>query len=182
MIARFDETSTAPAAVISHLKHCWEHMLASGPEGPMQGYMRDALEKLEGADLNDLKGDDTQLLVALNDARQLQGTIFYLERGGNWYFWGLYVAPECQGRGIGSELLKAVEMALPPASVLRATVDQSDQRVRHFYRERGYQEVTLDSPMGRRMTEQARAEGAVPEAEVPEAEVALLIIEKAITA
>ncbi|TPK70027.1 GNAT family N-acetyltransferase [Mesorhizobium sp. B2-4-15] len=46
--------------------------------------------------------------VALNDGR-IVGCVFALERGDDFHVGKLAVAPDCQGQGIGRQLMRAVE-------------------------------------------------------------------------
>ncbi len=53
----------------------------------------------------------------------------------------LYVAPEAQGRGIGSELLQEMESAFPDATTMRLEVEAANSNAIAFYTRRGFRKA-----------------------------------------
>lgn len=53
----------------------------------------------------------------------------------------LYVAPEAQGRGLGTELLQEMESAFPSALKMRLEVEAANVNAIAFYKRRGFREA-----------------------------------------
>ncbi len=53
----------------------------------------------------------------------------------------LYVRPECQGQGIGSDLLQEIADAFPDAARMRIEVEAANEKAVDFYKARGFEEV-----------------------------------------
>jgi RimJ/RimL family protein N-acetyltransferase len=70
-----------------------------------------------------------------------QGSVIIAERGRAAYVWGLYVLPECQRLGLGSQLLAAAVGSLQQAERLEISVLESSLAAQAFYRKRGFRDV-----------------------------------------
>ena len=64
---------------------------------------------------------------------QLQGSIVIAERGRIAYVWGLYVLPDQQRRGIGSELLRTAIRVIEQAETVEIRVLESSKSAMAFY-------------------------------------------------
>ena len=82
---------------------------------------------------------DGLVLVARRAGRLVGSVRAEAREGGEWYVGRLMVAPDLQGRGLGSALLERVEALAPDSTrrVVLVTGVLSDANVR-FYRRRGY--------------------------------------------
>lgn len=71
----------------------------------------------------------------------IQGSVIIAERGKAAYLWGLYILPECQRHGLGSQLLAAAIGILRQAERVEIRVLESSLPARAFYRKHGFREV-----------------------------------------
>ncbi len=81
------------------------------------------------------------ILKALDASGRLVGSVRGRSEDGTIHVGKLMVDPECQGRGIGGQLLCAIESRLPAARYELFTSDKSSQNVR-LYEKFGYREFT----------------------------------------
>lgn len=61
----------------------------------------------------------------------------------------LYVRPECQGQGIGSDLLQEIVDAFPNASTMRIEVETANEKALRFYEKHGFAEIGRTDNCGR---------------------------------
>jgi RimJ/RimL family protein N-acetyltransferase len=71
----------------------------------------------------------------------IQGSVIIAERGKAAYLWGLYILPECQRHGLGSQLLAAAIGILRQAERVEIRVLESSLPAQAFYQKHGFREV-----------------------------------------
>jgi GNAT superfamily N-acetyltransferase len=77
----------------------------------------------------------------LEDGALIGGAIIFDQGGGHIYLGRIYLAPECQNRGVGAQALALLEAEYPSAR--RWTLDTPTWALRnqHFYERQGYVKV-----------------------------------------
>jgi GNAT superfamily N-acetyltransferase len=78
-------------------------------------------------------------LVAAVDEVVIGHAGYSIETDGHVVLWMLYVAPDFQGYGIGSQLLEAIEASAPDAKSIRLEVLQGNTPAIAWYRRRGFE-------------------------------------------
>ncbi len=74
----------------------------------------------------------------LEDGRIVGGAILFDKGGGHIYLGRIYLAPECQNRGVGAQALRLIESAYPSANRWTLETPAWALRNQHFYEREGY--------------------------------------------
>lgn len=91
----------------------------------------------------------SEFLVA-DDGSRIGGMAFasVADDGATVMLHQLYVAPSCQGRGVGGMLLDEIEGSFPEARNLRLEVEEANEKAVRFYLSQGFVEVGRTADCG----------------------------------
>lgn len=99
--------------------------------------------------LNDLETQGTHLMLPGDGERgfciateaEIVGSLILRRNGSTAYLWGMYVKPEHQRFGFGSQLLAWAAATLPRLTNMQARVLHTSEAALSFYRSHGFAEV-----------------------------------------
>jgi ribosomal protein S18 acetylase RimI-like enzyme len=91
------------------------------------------------------------VLKATEDARIIGSVRARLDHEATCHIGRLIVAPDCQGRGLGQRLMRAIEDRFAEAARYELFTGHRSERNLHLYRKLGYQ-AFREEPVGSRVT------------------------------